>query len=176
MSGYPETGNIQVLLRGSIPGSRFSFVQVEEIILCNADVYAVSEHLRCESRATELSLTIFETRKPEGTGYGLEAALVYEMAPDRSAVGHQNDIANDILTAYGSFLAPSAPWMFSPTSELHLLVASRDLIVQAELISQSSPPNEPTDGEAYVCTPEGDITVFQRGGYLRLAWTWEKPS
>ena len=144
-------------------------MQVEEVILRDVDVYDVNDNLRLESRASELTLTINDSRNQDSTWSVLEAAIVYEMPPDGSTLGHQSDIARDILTKYGPFLAPSAPWEFSPTSELDLLV-SREVIVEAQVESRSSPPNEPADGEAIIFTPEGAIVVFQRAGYLRLAW------
>jgi hypothetical protein len=133
-------------------------------------VYKVAEYLREEERATDMSLTIYESRNNSGMDSGLEAVLTYDASMIGLRPGTETLIARSILTAFESYLGSSPPWGFSPLTELDLLVDEPRSIAPLQITSSISDPNDLANGEALVLTTEGEIGIFKQAAYTRLAW------
>ena len=168
MSGYPGTGNIQVLLRKL--DSTYHTWKVEEIILSMDDPSPVVAALRELKGTSHLSLSIYETLEGGEIDRGLEAEIWYTFETDVSAPTEASFLAQEVLAVFKSFLAPSAEWIFSPLSEVDLLRLKPEDVSGLRVEFQQSPSNDAADGRALLVTDRGQISVFQQKGYLRLAW------
>lgn len=169
MSGYPDTGNVLISICAVASPEDRSVLQVEEIIFDGPDVEALAQHLRGEERAMDMRTEAEVSRDKDRIVSSLEAKLTWSPDGVGWSPGEESPIASDLLCAFGSHLARSAEWVFSPAMEIDVLGLTEGERTQCRVVSQSSPPDEPADGDATIATPRGNVSVHQRGGYLRVA-------
>lgn len=172
MSGYPDKGKVQILVKAYRSTTPDHVLKVEEIILSHPDPRdEIAETIRTLEGREYLDMTIYEGYSPgEEPCYGLEARIYYDVETDSSARNEQSRLTKDILAKLGQFLAESPGWLFNPVGELDMLGLRADEIAGVCVLTKSSSSSDGADGKAFLRTDKGDISVFQEAGYLRLAW------
>ena len=136
MSGYPDKGNMQILLKAIRSTAPERAVKVEEIILDGPDPYAVADALRSLPGMESLSIMIYELHIGGETLYRLEAVIEYATDKNPSSQEAQSGLAKEILSKLGQHLADSSEWLFNPVGEpemLAMLGLSADEIANAQL-------------------------------------------
>lgn len=185
-SAYPGEGNIQILIKQVVWNQRDThqtptdtILQVEEIVLHGANIFAVAEYLRQQAATMlKLNMSLFEEYNregyflPEEAGHytGMEVSIVYAAEPANAFPSLQSQIAQGIMATFRDFLAGKLPVYFDPIGDLWPLNLKPELEAEAIILSKQSPQNDVTYGTALVRTHEGNISIVREKSYLRVRW------